>query len=83
VPIGVHTVRLSGGPHNVLLALLHHDFGAAVTVLRRDGLDPSTGWGPPPPAVQIMRAIKRRFDPEGRLGAGRFTPWLDDEEHTS
>jgi glycolate oxidase FAD binding subunit len=83
VPVGVHTVHLSGGAHDELLALLHRDFGASVTVHRRDGLGPSAGWGPPPPAVHLMRAVKRQFDPADRLGAGRFTPWLDDEKSTS
>ncbi|TNC29751.1 FAD-binding protein [Amycolatopsis alkalitolerans] len=83
VQIGVHTVHLSGGAHDELLSLAQQEFGAAVTVHRRDGLGPSSGWGPPPPAVRVMRAIKRQFDPAGRFGAGRFAPWLDDEEHPS
>jgi glycolate oxidase FAD binding subunit len=86
VPIGVHTVQVSGGAarvHDEFLSLLHQDFGAAVTVHHRDGLDPSSAWGPPPTAIRVMRAIKRRFDPTGRFGAGRFGVWLDDEERTS
>ena len=29
-------------------------------------------WGPPPPALPLMRSIKERFDPERRLAPGRF-----------
>jgi glycolate oxidase FAD binding subunit len=32
-------------------------------------LDP---WGPPPPSLALHRALKDRFDPEGRLAPGRF-----------
>jgi glycolate oxidase FAD binding subunit len=35
----------------------------------RSALDP---WGPPAGAVLIMRRVKQRFDPEGRLNAGRL-----------
>ncbi|MET7998608.1 FAD-binding protein [Amycolatopsis sp. NPDC005232] len=81
--IGVHTVQFNGGDHDELLARLHQEFGAAVTVLRRDGLSAGRGWGPPPAPVRVMRAIKRQFDPAGRFGAGRFSPWLEDEERAS
>ncbi len=29
-------------------------------------------WGAPPPAIEKMRALKRRFDPNGTLNPGRF-----------
>jgi glycolate oxidase FAD binding subunit len=76
VPIGVHTIRMSGGAHDELLAALHNDIGATVTVLRGDE---ATSWGPPPPAVRVMRAVKRQFDPTGRFVAGRLAAWLDEE----
>jgi glycolate oxidase FAD binding subunit len=33
-------------------------------------------WGPTPSAFPIMRALKQRFDPEGRLNPGRFVGGL-------
>jgi glycolate oxidase FAD binding subunit len=29
-------------------------------------------WGPPPPAVSLMRSVKERLDPQRRLAPGRF-----------
>lgn len=33
-------------------------------------------WGPPPSAVAVLRAVKHAFDPDDRLGPGRFDPWM-------
>jgi glycolate oxidase FAD binding subunit len=35
----------------------------------RPTLDP---WGPPPPSIDLMRALKERLDPDRRLAPGRF-----------
>jgi hypothetical protein len=35
----------------------------------RPTVDP---WGPPPPSLDLMRALKERFDPDRRLAPGRF-----------
>jgi glycolate oxidase FAD binding subunit len=35
----------------------------------RPAVDP---WGPHPPSIDLMRALKERFDPERRLAPGRF-----------
>ena len=32
--------------------------------------------GPPPSAVHLLRAVKARLDPEGRLAPGRLGSWL-------
>jgi glycolate oxidase FAD binding subunit len=40
----------------------------------REAIDP---WGPvPAPALAVMRAIKREFDPAGVLNPGRFVDGL-------
>jgi glycolate oxidase FAD binding subunit len=33
-------------------------------------------WGPPPPALSLMREIKRQFDPDNLLNPGRFVAFL-------
>jgi glycolate oxidase FAD binding subunit len=33
-------------------------------------------WGPPPPALALMREIKRQFDPDNLLNPGRFVAFL-------
>jgi glycolate oxidase FAD binding subunit len=78
--VGVHTIRLRGGEQAALVTALRGELderGAATTVIRRDGLGPEVpAWGQPPPAVGLLRAVKNRFDPTGRFGAGRFAPWF-------
>lgn len=37
-----------------------------------DGASLIEPWGTPPPSFQLMRDIKSRFDPKGRLAPGRF-----------
>lgn len=39
----------------------------------RAGFD---AWGPPPPALEVMRRLKARLDPDGRLAPGRFVGGL-------
>jgi glycolate oxidase FAD binding subunit len=80
VGVGVHTVRLPAGDpaaHAKALCTLRDEVaeaGGSTTVIRRAGEVPA--WGTPPPAVAVMRAVKQRFDPDGRLGPGRFAPWF-------
>ena len=33
-------------------------------------------WGTPPPSMRLMREIKARFDPDGRIGSGAFVGGL-------
>ncbi|MBZ4020405.1 FAD-binding oxidoreductase [Streptomyces purpurogeneiscleroticus] len=83
VGVGVHTLRVHGAAraaHDRFLTAVRAEatgLGATVTVRRRDGLSADAdAWGPPSPAVPVMRAIKRHFDPGARFGAGRLAPWL-------
>jgi glycolate oxidase FAD binding subunit len=75
--VGVHTVRLRSADPAAVLSSLRDEVasaGGSTTTIRRAGEVPA--WGPPPPAVTLMRAVKQKFDPDGRLGAGRFAPWF-------
>ncbi|MBI3000804.1 MAG: FAD-binding oxidoreductase [Deltaproteobacteria bacterium] len=50
-----------------------HVVMAAATPALKIGVDV---WGPPPPSLDIMRGIKRRFDPYDLLNPGRFVAGL-------
>ncbi|HWQ15258.1 MAG TPA: FAD-binding oxidoreductase [Roseiflexaceae bacterium] len=34
-------------------------------------------WGPPPQGIEVMRRIKREFDPQNCLNPGRFVPGIE------
>ena len=83
VGVGVYTLQLRGGGGDGHAAVVRRvraaveDAGGTTGLLRRDGLPADVpAWGAPPPAVAVMSAVKDRFDPEGRFGAGRFAGWL-------
>ena len=80
VGVGVHTLRLRGGEQTAFLEDLRQQLighKAVAVVCRPDGLGAApTRTGCPPPGVEVMRAIKTRFDPNDLLGNGRFTPWF-------
>lgn len=77
---GAHTVRLRGGTaaaHAAVVTALRADAPATTVCRWADGLrDQLPAWGEPPPAVAVLRAVKRSFDPDDRLGKGRFAPWF-------
>ncbi len=80
---GMHTVRFSGGTPEGQAAAFGElreralALGASVLLRQRPAevdalVDP---LGPPPPTAPLLKAIKARFDPGGRLAPGRFHPW--------
>lgn len=81
---GLHTVVLRGGDAAAHAACLTawreavHGAGGSVTLRRRrEGVDAAAAsWGPAPPAVSVLRSLKRQFDPDDRCAPGRFAPWF-------
>lgn len=81
---GVHRVRLRGGDAAAqaeVVSALRADVakaGGSTTICRwADGVSELVpAWGEPTAAVSLMRAVKQAFDPESRLGCGRFAPWF-------
>jgi len=72
---GVATVSLPVGSVPEAHAALHAAGGTSVLRTRPvSGLD-VPAWGPPPSALPVLRAVKQQFDPDRRLGPGRFDPW--------
>ncbi|MEH1123779.1 FAD-binding oxidoreductase [Micromonospora sp. CPCC 206061] len=72
VAVGVHTVAVDDA---AAVERLRAEF-EHVTLCRRPAGSGLPAWGRPHAAVPLMRAVKQRFDPAGRLGAGRFSPWF-------
>jgi glycolate oxidase FAD binding subunit len=78
--LGVMTARLSGaGPaaHAKCVSgwrdALRPLGGHAIVRRRIDGVDDQVDiWGPPPPAIELMRRVKRELDPGKRCAPGRF-----------
>jgi glycolate oxidase FAD binding subunit len=75
VAVGVHTMALGGDGAAAAVARIR-DASPHVTLCRRPPDVDIPAWGAPHAAVPLLRAVKRRFDPDGRLGAGRFAPWF-------
>ncbi|MFC5948936.1 FAD-binding oxidoreductase [Pseudonocardia lutea] len=71
---GVATVALPGTAVAEAHAAVHAAGGTSVLRSRPAGLD-APAWGPPPSALTVLKAVKQRFDPDGRFGPGRFDPW--------
>jgi glycolate oxidase FAD binding subunit len=79
--LGLHTARLAGGDgrgHAATVAAWRRRVaaeGGTVVVRRRTPAAEDAGlddWGPDPSAVTLMRAVKDRLDPQGRLAPGRM-----------
>ncbi|HEU4535523.1 MAG TPA: FAD-binding oxidoreductase [Polyangiaceae bacterium] len=71
--LGVGFVALDGvglgQPIEAARAAVVAEGGWLVVEAGAPDVDP---WGPLPPSFGLMRALKTRFDPEGRLNPGRF-----------
>ncbi len=72
---GVGTVTVPVGAVAEAHAAVHAAGGTSVLRARPAGAH-LPGWGPPPSAVGVLRAVKHSFDPQARLGPGRFDPWM-------
>lgn len=72
---GVATVTLPAAAVADAHHAVHAEGGTSVLRARPQGVD-LPAWGPPPSAVGVLRAIKHTFDPDARLGPGRFDPWM-------
>jgi len=85
--LGLHSARLDG-PADAQARCLRQwrdaVLGLGGTVLVQDRPEEvdtaleqigSDVLGPPPSALELMRAVKRRFDPQARLAPGRFGEW--------
>lgn len=80
VLLGVLTARVSDGDAAAHAAFVDDwrgglgDLGGHAVVRRTaEGVaDVVDVWGPPPPAIELMRQVKRRLDPDGRCAPGRF-----------
>jgi glycolate oxidase FAD binding subunit len=72
---GVATLRLPVGAVADAHRVVHGAGGTSMLRSRPPGC-PAPAWGPAPSAVGVLRAVRSALDPDGRLGAGRFTPWM-------
>jgi glycolate oxidase FAD binding subunit len=78
--LGVVTARLSGGEagaHAACVAAWRDELrplgGHAVVRRRGAGVERTEDvWGPHPPAIELMRRVKRELDPGNRCAPGRF-----------
>jgi glycolate oxidase FAD binding subunit len=77
-PVGIVTAAITASPAQ--LATIVEDLrarllsvGGAVVILQPGALPADIShWGPPPAAIEIMRSIKREFDPQRLLNPGKF-----------
>ncbi|HEY2206925.1 MAG TPA: FAD-binding protein [Pseudonocardia sp.] len=74
---GVGTMALAAEPAAVARAHeIVHAAGGTSMLRGRPAGSRAPGWGPAPSSIAVLRAVKAELDPEGRLGAGRFSPWM-------
>ena len=73
---GIATIGLHPDAVADAHAAVHAAGGTSMLRARPAGAD-MPGWGPPPSALGVLKAIKAELDPDGRLGPGRFAPWME------
>jgi len=79
---GAATLRLVGADHQAVWAAVEHAHrvvhaaGGTSSLRSRPPGCPAPAWGPAPSAIAVLRAVRSALDPDGRLGAGRFAPWM-------
>ncbi len=72
---GVATATLPAAAVAEAHQTVHAGGGTSTLRARPDGAD-LPAWGPAPSALRLLRAVKHAFDPDARLGPGRFDPWM-------
>lgn len=72
---GVATLRLAPQAVADAHVAVHAAGGTSVLRHRPAGCD-APAWGPPPSALALLASVRRALDPTGRLGPGRFSPWM-------
>lgn len=77
---GIGTIAVPATAEAVAAAhtAVHRIGGVSALRARPDGAE-LPAWGAAPSSVGLLRALTDEFDPHRRLGAGRFSPWLDEE----
>jgi glycolate oxidase FAD binding subunit len=76
--IGLGTIYLSGAPDDLdqvmqnLRSKIESVGGSVVIAHRPDALRELDAWGDAGDAIDLMRAVKRQFDPKSTLNPGRF-----------
>ncbi len=73
---GVATLRLPPEAVAAAHAAVYAAGGTSMLRHRPAGCD-APAWGPPPAALPVLASVRRALDPDGRLGPGRFSPWMD------
>lgn len=74
---GVATLALSDDHAAIERAhQLVHAAGGTSTLRSRPAGSAAPGWGPPPSALDVLRAVRTELDHMGRFGTGRFGPWM-------
>ncbi len=82
--LGLHTAHIGGTPAQQAATFERWqravlDLGGTVVLRDRpDEVDALVDpLGPPPSAVQLLRALKSQLDPDGRCAPGRLGRWLE------